>query len=171
MSISQCQVCGEVKETAVCAVPGIPFSAAYCQECFDANAHPYDLVVTNTYISGGYDKCVDWWQEIVDDTLNHLKIPRGQFNEDVGDEADVTVSWEAFKENDPVEYEDGKGWFFWDETWAEQCGFYETQKEATEACLEYAKEVLGTTVEDEPMSWVNHAHKLLKSWRSSVFGR
>jgi len=86
MSISDCQVCGENRETAVCSIPGIPFSAAYCQECFDANAHPYDLVVANTCIAGGYDKCADWWQSIVNDTLTHLKITREQFDKDLENE-------------------------------------------------------------------------------------
>jgi hypothetical protein len=48
--------------------------------------------------------------------------------------------------NDPVEYEDGKGWFFWDETWTEQCGFYQTQKEARKALREYSIEYLGIDI-------------------------
>ena len=85
-----CQVCGEDREITVCAVPGVPWSAAYCQECFDANAHPYHIVVSNTWASGGYDECADWWQGIVDDTLRHLKTSRKQFDKDV---ESVSDSW------------------------------------------------------------------------------
>ena len=81
--MSSCQVCGGDKETIVCSVPGVPWSAAYCQECYEANAHPYDLVVANTCVAGGYDQCADWWQSIVNDTLAHLEISREQFDEDV----------------------------------------------------------------------------------------
>ena len=86
MNNPDCQVCGEDRETRVCSIPGIPWSAAYCQECFDANAHPYDMIVANTCVAGGYDKCADWWQGIVDDTLVHLKISKEKFHNDVSDE-------------------------------------------------------------------------------------
>ncbi len=78
-----CQVCGEDREVAVCTVPGVPYSASYCQECFDANAHPYYLVVSNTWAAGGYHKCAGWWQDLVDDTLEHLNISFQKFNKDV----------------------------------------------------------------------------------------
>jgi hypothetical protein len=67
----------------VCSVPAVPWSAAYCQECLDANAHPYHIIVSNTWALGGYDNSVDWWQAIVNDTLTHLEIPMEQFIEDV----------------------------------------------------------------------------------------
>ena len=78
-----CDVCGKDCDTKVCTVPGYPCSAAYCQECFDANAHPYDIVVSNTWAIGGYNMCADWWQDLVDDTLDHLKISHKQFDKDV----------------------------------------------------------------------------------------
>tara|TARA_Y100000310_G_C20623474_1_gene784583 strand:+ start:774 stop:1049 length:276 start_codon:yes stop_codon:yes gene_type:complete len=84
--MSSCQVCGEDKETIVCSVPGVPWSAAYCQECYEANAHPYYLVVANTCVAGGYDQCAGWWQSIVNDTLSHLEISKEQFDEDVFNE-------------------------------------------------------------------------------------
>ena len=31
------------------------------------------------------------------------------------------------------------GWYFWDETWATCYGPYESEQEADEACVEYAK--------------------------------
>lgn len=35
-------------------------------------------------------------------------------------------------------------WFFFDETWADEHGPYQTQEEAGAACKRYAKEVLGS---------------------------
>ena len=83
MSDTKCEVCGKEGEHPVASVPGIPYSAAYCKECFASNAHPYDLVVINTWSAGGYDECVGWWKNIVDDTLKHLKISREKFDNDV----------------------------------------------------------------------------------------
>jgi hypothetical protein len=34
-------------------------------------------------------------------------------------------------------------WWFWDETWSERFGPYDTEEEAVNACNRYAKEVLG----------------------------
>jgi len=76
-------VCGKDEKTKVCTIPGVPYSAAYCKSCFDANAHPYDLVVSNTWAAGGYNKCANWWQDLVDDTLEHLNISHSKFTKDV----------------------------------------------------------------------------------------
>ena len=78
-----CQVCGEDRETRVSAIPGVPWSAAYCNECFDANAHSYDIVVDKTWAVGGYEDCADWWKALVDDTLTYLEISHEDFNKDV----------------------------------------------------------------------------------------
>ena len=86
MSTPQCQVCGEHRKTVACTVPGVPWSAAYCQECYDANAHPYHILVSNTWAVGGYDEADGWWQSMVDDTLTHLKITREQFDKDLENE-------------------------------------------------------------------------------------
>jgi hypothetical protein len=83
MSDAKCGVCGKKGEHPIASVPGVPHSAAYCKECFASNAHPYDLVVINTWSCGGYDECVDWWKNMVNDTLKHLKIPREEFDKDV----------------------------------------------------------------------------------------
>ena len=78
-----CQVCKKEKRTSVACVPGVPYSAAYCEECFNANAHPYNLVVDNTWAAGGYEDCAEWWQELVMDTLEHLSISFEQFTHDI----------------------------------------------------------------------------------------
>ena len=83
MNDPKCEVCGKGGEHPVASVPGIPYSAAYCKDCFASNAHPYHLVVTNTWSAGGYDECTDWWKSMVNDTLKHLKISREKFNSDI----------------------------------------------------------------------------------------
>jgi len=37
---------------------------------------------------------------------------------------------------------DGK-WYWYDESWTDECGPYDTQAEAQEACLRYCREELG----------------------------
>jgi hypothetical protein len=81
-----CDVCGENPEVGVAAVPGVPMSVAYCEECLRANAHPYGIMVINTSLVGGYDQAAEWWQEMVDDTLRHLDKTRQQFDLDVDHE-------------------------------------------------------------------------------------
>lgn len=78
-----CDVCGEHKEVGVASVPGVPMSVAYCTDCLRANAHPYEIMVINTALCGGYDHSSEWWQQMVDDTLAHLGKTREQFDRDV----------------------------------------------------------------------------------------
>jgi len=78
-----CDVCGENPEVGVAAVPGVPMSVSYCQECLRANAHPYGIIVVNTAMVGGYSEAAGWWQDMVDDTLRHLGKTRQQFTIDV----------------------------------------------------------------------------------------
>jgi hypothetical protein len=44
--------------------------------------------------------------------------------------------------SDPVHFDNGK-WWFWDETWANKMGPFDTETEAREAIQQYCKEVLG----------------------------
>lgn len=76
----QCNVCEERTAVGVAAVPGIPMSCAYCRECLVANAHPLGIVIANTACCGGYDRCSDWWQHMVDCTLAHLGKTREWFD-------------------------------------------------------------------------------------------
>lgn len=43
---------------------------------------------------------------------------------------------------DPVHEEDGR-WYFYEETWADRQGPFDSREEAAEACERYAREVLG----------------------------
>ena len=45
-------------------------------------------------------------------------------------------------EGDPVEHR-LDGWWFWDETWTEDTGPFETEKEAREALDAYAEHLYG----------------------------
>ena len=49
--------------------------------------------------------------------------------------------WHCGK-RDPVHRDAGE-WWFWEETWADRSGPFDTEEEAREACNRYAKEVLG----------------------------
>jgi len=53
----------------------------------------------------------------------------------------VNLNGESEKEMNPVHQDrDGK-WYFFDETWADRQGPYETEEEANEACAKYADEL------------------------------
>ena len=92
----KCEVCNERTSVAVVCVPGCPISCAYCQECINANAHPYHVIVSNTWCAGGYDNCSDWWKEMVDATLKHLDKTREELDADI---ADADKSYEEYCRN------------------------------------------------------------------------
>jgi len=83
-----CDVCGTGTTVGVFCVPMVAMSVAYCQQCIDANAHPWDIVVGNTACIGSLDQANDEWREIVECTCRHLKRTMAEFN------AAVTVSAE-----------------------------------------------------------------------------
>lgn len=70
--LGTCEVCGKNAAIRVACVPGVPYSAAYCQACLDANAHPLSALIANTVCCGGLDKCADWWQEMVLHSLEYI---------------------------------------------------------------------------------------------------
>lgn len=80
-----CEVCGKTEAIEVCSVPGVPYSAAYCKECLEIGAEPYNIVVANTACLGDAwpDGVVPDWHDIVNTTLKHLNITRAKFDADV----------------------------------------------------------------------------------------
>jgi hypothetical protein len=78
-----CEVCGVRQAIGVCCVPGVPYSAAYCRECLEANAHPWSILVDNTMALGGLSEAADWWKKMVEDTCRLLGKTLDQFNADV----------------------------------------------------------------------------------------
>lgn len=75
-----CDVCHAEPARGVACVPGIPVSVAYGPNCIAAGAHPYELLVANTAMIGGYLNAASWWQEMVDKTLAHLGHAREDFD-------------------------------------------------------------------------------------------
>lgn len=78
-----CDVCGNEPSVGVAAIPGMPVSVAYGKSCLRANAHPWDLLVANTAMCGGFAQTAEWWQEMVLSTCNHLGRPLSEFEADV----------------------------------------------------------------------------------------
>lgn len=83
--MSKCEVCKDRPAIAVACVPGVPYSAGYCQQCLEADAHPYEILVDNTACIGSWDDCADWWQSMVRTTLEHLKKTEEEFFADVAE--------------------------------------------------------------------------------------
>jgi hypothetical protein len=92
--MATCDVCGEREATGVGAMPGVPISFAYCKDCLRANAHPYAIVVANTAMLGGMAEAAPWWQQLVDDTLAHLRKSRERFDGDVAAEIAIMAEEE-----------------------------------------------------------------------------
>jgi len=78
-----CEVCNQRTCVGVCCVPGMPVSAAYCQQCLQANAHPWQYLVANAACCDGLANCAPWFVEMVDHTCTHLGKTREQFDADV----------------------------------------------------------------------------------------
>lgn len=78
-----CEVCKQNVSIGVYCVPSVPISCAYCEECANAGAHPWWILVSNTACIGGLAKTADWWKWMVTDTCNHLGKTLEEFNTDV----------------------------------------------------------------------------------------
>ena len=79
----KCEVCNSEEAIGVCSVPGIPYSAAYCQPCLDCNAHPLHIMIGGTAINGSLTECADWWKDMVSCTCSRLGIEIDDFNKRV----------------------------------------------------------------------------------------
>lgn len=66
-----CESCRKNESVGVCSVPAVPYSAAYCQECLNADSHPMFILIANTAINGGLEHCADFWKEMVEHSLKH----------------------------------------------------------------------------------------------------
>jgi hypothetical protein len=81
--VSNCDVCDEEPSVGVASVPGMPVSVAYGKTCLQANAHPWELLVANTALCGGFDQTAEWWQEMVMATCSRLGRSLAEFEADV----------------------------------------------------------------------------------------
>jgi hypothetical protein len=80
----KCETCERNNAIGVASVPGIPYSAAYCDECIKANAHPWWLLVANQCAIGEpLGDTAPWWQEIVLGTCEHLGRTVEEFKNEV----------------------------------------------------------------------------------------
>jgi len=89
----------------VASVPGVPYSAAYCEDCLGAGAHPYWILVANVAACGGIGHVHDGVIEMVKRTLDHLGKTMEEFKCDV--EADI-ANLDSYMANDRASEELGK---------------------------------------------------------------
>lgn len=91
MATDECGCCHQQKEiVGVAAVPGIPMSIAWCRDCINADAIPYELCVTNTALIGGRENAAEWWLEgVVTPTLKYFNKTLEQFDADVKNDMDL----------------------------------------------------------------------------------
>jgi hypothetical protein len=81
--INKCETCQKEPPVAVVCVPGVPYSAAYCESCLAANAHPWPILVANTACIGGLDMAHEGWRALVRDTCAHLGRTLAEFESEV----------------------------------------------------------------------------------------
>lgn len=80
----KCETCQRYYAIGVASVPGIPYSAAYCDGCIKANAHPWWLLVANQCdIDEPLGLTAQWWQQMVHDTCVHLGRTIDEFKAEV----------------------------------------------------------------------------------------
>ncbi len=81
-----CDVCNKRPMIGAFCIPGLPMSCAYCQECFDANAHPMGILVSMTATTGSLEAFDHFWVKMVEDTCKHLGVSMEEFMERVREE-------------------------------------------------------------------------------------
>lgn len=80
----KCETCQKNNAIGVAAVPGIPYSAAYCDTCLHANAHPWWVLIANQCaIDLPLGLTAQWWQQMVHDTCEHLGRTLEEFKAEV----------------------------------------------------------------------------------------
>lgn len=116
-----CEVCGKETDVVVVASMMGPISCAYCRDCLDAGAEPYEVMVSYIACAGHFPDGVNsTYQEIIRSSLAYLNKTEEQFIEDVDrqireiDEQYARYVEEAQKHTfkDPVGgwHEGGCGW-------------------------------------------------------------
>lgn len=75
-----CDVCQKNQVIGVAAVPYMPISVGYCQECLDAHAYPFKLLVANAWMMDGLDNASEDFKQMVADTMKHLGLTQADFD-------------------------------------------------------------------------------------------
>lgn len=83
MTEPTCDVCGVEPAVGVCCIPGVAYSAAYCRTCLEADAHPWHILVANTWCIGSLAQAAPWWRQMVLNTCKHLGKTIEEFEADV----------------------------------------------------------------------------------------
>jgi len=91
--VAVCESCKTAQATLVISVPGVPYSAGYCQECLNHNSHPMGILIANTAAIGGLKNAAAWWTEMVMTSLYHQKKTVEWF------EAEVQNSYREYAES------------------------------------------------------------------------
>lgn len=76
----QCSVCGKTGEVFVCCSTCGAMSLAYCKECLDAGAEPWNDLVAYVSLAGRYpDDINETYRKIVRDTCMRLSRTEEEF--------------------------------------------------------------------------------------------
>lgn len=83
-------------------------SIAWGKRCLEAGVIPYDLLVINTALAGGYHGIAPWWQEVIDLTLPYFDKSVSEFRQAVDAEVlaqyeEERAYYEAHKNDPPID--------------------------------------------------------------------
>lgn len=90
IEMPQCQCCNKNESVGFAAVPGMPVTIAWCQECLNAEVTPYGILVFNVGTAGKVQSrddivamFVDWYVDEIDRTLEYFDVSFDQFVSDI----------------------------------------------------------------------------------------
>jgi hypothetical protein len=77
--VPTCEVCELRRGVNIRVLPGASHDISICRPCLDAGAIPLDLLIEQTLSLGDIDHAPPWWAWTINDTLEHLRISRTDF--------------------------------------------------------------------------------------------
>jgi hypothetical protein len=78
-----CESCGKDIETFVCSAPYASFSFATCKQCHLNDIYPYRSLLVQCWAAGGWDKCSDWFQGLIEHNIKFRNKTLLEFKKDL----------------------------------------------------------------------------------------
>ena len=64
-----CDACKTHKAVGVCAIPLVPVSMSFCQDCLNKGSYPMEILIANTVCVNGLANANAVWKKMVTDSL------------------------------------------------------------------------------------------------------
>ena len=83
MNENKCESCNEFTETFVSSAPFAAISFATCKKCTMNDIYPYKSLLVTCLSAGGWDKCSDWFQGLVEHNIKFHNKTLQQFKDEL----------------------------------------------------------------------------------------